>query len=169
MTTVTSFRRLQIYGPLLIIFSWSCQSPISQSFHSVLLTFLCWGGAWRRGWGLDSFLPTMAELDGAELEFYDGMIARMIEEGQSGKNIALKVEDISRILLKAKEIFLSQPSMLELASPIKILGVIHGCAPPPPPPPPLPLPNYAVPLPGKEGGGAQAGSLMPRMWGRALD
>ena len=75
----------------------------------------------------------MAELDGAELEFYDGMIARMIEEGQSGKNIALKVEDISRILLKAKEIFLSQPSMLELASPIKILGDIHGCALPPPP------------------------------------
>ena len=84
-------------------------------------------------------------MDGAELEFYDKMIARMIEEGQSGKNIALKVEDVSRILLKAKEIFLSQPSMLELASPIKILGDIHGyvtllLSPPPldavPPPPP---------------------------------
>ncbi len=72
----------------------------------------------------------MAEMDGAELEFYDKMIARMIEEGQSGKNIALKVEDVSRILLKAKEIFLSQPSMLELASPIKILGDIHGYATP---------------------------------------
>ena len=69
-------------------------------------------------------------MDGAELEFYDKMIARMIEEGQSGKNIALKVEDVSRILLKAKEIFLSQPSMLELASPIKILGDIHGYATP---------------------------------------
>ena len=78
----------------------------------------------------------MAELDGAELEFYDKMIARMIEEGQSGKNIALKAEDITRVLLKAKEIFLSQPSMLELASPIKILGDIHGYAPACFPPPP---------------------------------
>ena len=66
-------------------------------------------------------------MSGDDLEFYDGMIARLIEEGQSGKNIAVKQEDISRILLKAKEIFLSQPSMLELASPIKILGDIHGC------------------------------------------
>ena len=68
-------------------------------------------------------------MSGDDLEFYDGMIARLIEEGQSGKNIAVKQEDISRILLKAKEIFLSQPSMLELASPIKILGDIHGCVP----------------------------------------
>ena len=74
----------------------------------------------------------MADMDGAEMEFYDKLIARMIEEGQSGKNIALKVEDITRVLLKAKEIFLSQPSMLELASPIKILGDIHGCALPVP-------------------------------------
>ena len=57
-------------------------------------------------------------MSGDDLEFYDGMIARLIEEGQSGKNIAVKQEDISRILLKAKEIFLSQPSMLALASPI---------------------------------------------------
>ena len=104
----------------------------------------------------------MAELDGAELEFYDGMIARMIEEGQSGKNIALKVEDISRILLKAKEIFLSQPSMLELASPIKILGDIHGCAPLPPAPRPLsfrPRTTRCRCL------GRREGRAMPRMWG----
>eukprot|EP01043_Picozoa_sp_COSAG02_P017309 COSAG02_NODE_782_length_17259_cov_36.492599_11_plen_80_part_00 len=68
----------------------------------------------------------MAEIDGVEPEFYDKMIARMIEEGQSGKNIALTVEHVSHILLKAKEIFLSQPPVLELASPIKILSVTHG-------------------------------------------
>ena len=73
--------------------------------------------------------PAMAELAGEELEFFDGMIQRCIEEGASGKNINLRQEDISRVLLKAKEIFISQPSMLELASPIKILGDIHGCAP----------------------------------------
>jgi serine/threonine-protein phosphatase PP1 catalytic subunit len=100
-----------------------------------------WGDAGERRCVLRSLLAnpaplferrgsTMAELDGSELEFYDGMIAKMIEDGQTGKNIALKQEDISRILLKAKEIFLSQPSMLELASPIKILGDIHGCVRP---------------------------------------
>ena len=78
--------------------------------------------------------PAMAELAGEELEFFDGMIQRCIEEGASGKNINLRQEDISRVLLKAKEIFISQPSMLELASPIKILGDIHGCAPAQQPP-----------------------------------
>ena len=81
----------------------------------------------------------MAELAGEELEFFDGMIQRCIEEGASGKNINLRQEDISRVLLKAKEVFISQPSMLELASPIKILGDIHGCAPAPQPPRPPPL------------------------------
>ena len=81
----------------------------------------------------------MAELAGEELEFFDGMIQRCIEEGASGKNINLRQEDISRVLLKAKEVFISQPSMLELASPIKILGDIHGCAPAPSPPRPAPL------------------------------
>ena len=83
--------------------------------------------------------PAMAELAGEELEFFDGMIQRCIEEGASGKNINLRQEDISRVLLKAKEVFISQPSMLELASPIKILGDIHGCASAPSParPPPL--------------------------------
>ena len=83
--------------------------------------------------------PAMAELAGEELEFFDGMIQRCIEEGASGKNINLRQEDISRVLLKAKEVFISQPSMLELASPIKILGDIHGCAPAPSPPRPAPL------------------------------
>ena len=70
--------------------------------------------------------PAMAELAGEELEFFDGMIQRCIEEGASGKNINYRKEDISRVLLKAKEILISQPSMLEVASPIKILGDIHG-------------------------------------------
>jgi serine/threonine-protein phosphatase PP1 catalytic subunit len=61
-----------------------------------------------------------------DVEFIDGMIRTLIDEGAGGKIVNLRQEDISRVITLAKDIVLSQPSMLELASPIKILGDIHG-------------------------------------------
>jgi serine/threonine-protein phosphatase PP1 catalytic subunit len=63
-----------------------------------------------------------------DVEFIDGMIRTLIDEGAGGKIVNLRQEDISRVITLAKDIVLSQPSMLELASPIKILGDIHGYA-----------------------------------------
>ena len=68
----------------------------------------------------------MATSTAEDETFLDGIITKLVEEGASGKNVNLRQEDISRVVLKAKDVVLSQPSMLELASPIKILGDIHG-------------------------------------------
>mmetsp|Transcript_10131 Transcript_10131/g.37705 ORF Transcript_10131/g.37705 Transcript_10131/m.37705 type:complete len:316 (-) Transcript_10131:376-1323(-) len=43
-----------------------------------------------------------------------------------GRPANLKYEDIRSIALKSREIFLSQPPLLELAAPIKICGDVHG-------------------------------------------
>ena len=61
----------------------------------------------------------------SDLAWYDAQIKMLIEEGTS-KKAQMKADDVVRILADAKEVFLAQPSMLELASPIKILGDIHG-------------------------------------------
>ena len=61
----------------------------------------------------------------SDLAWYDSQIKMLIEEGTS-KKAQMKTDDVTRILADAKEVFLAQPSMLELASPIKILGDIHG-------------------------------------------
>jgi len=70
----------------------------------------------------------MAHLTADDESFLDGIITKLVEEGASGKNVNLRQEDISRVVLKAKDVVLSQPSLLELASPMRILGDIHGCA-----------------------------------------
>lgn len=42
------------------------------------------------------------------------------------KNVCLKNNEILQICIKAREIFLSQPSLLELSPPVKIVGDVHG-------------------------------------------
>jgi len=43
-----------------------------------------------------------------------------------GKLVNLKEEEIIALAIKSREIFMSQPVMLELESPLKICGDIHG-------------------------------------------
>ncbi|CAF0923013.1 unnamed protein product, partial [Brachionus calyciflorus] len=58
----------------------------------------------------------------------DSIIARLLEVRNSkpGKNVQLTENEIRGLCLKSREIFLSQPILLELEAPLKICGDIHG-------------------------------------------
>ncbi|EMR08634.1 serine/threonine-protein phosphatase PP-Z1 [Pneumocystis murina B123] len=59
----------------------------------------------------------------------DDMIQRLLDAGYSGKvtkAICLKNAEVFAICQAAREIFLSQPSLLELTPPVKIVGDVHG-------------------------------------------
>ncbi|KAF9202136.1 hypothetical protein BGZ49_007659, partial [Haplosporangium sp. Z 27] len=73
------------------------------------------------------FLGTVAEKSkGLDV---DDMISRLLDAGYSGKiskSICLKNNEIVYICQTAREIFLSQPTLIELNAPVKIVGDIHG-------------------------------------------
>uniref|UniRef100_A0A8C2TR54 Serine/threonine-protein phosphatase n=3 Tax=Sauria TaxID=32561 RepID=A0A8C2TR54_COTJA len=58
----------------------------------------------------------------------DSIIGRLLEVQGSrpGKNVQLTENEIRGLCLKSREIFLSQPILLELEAPLKICGDIHG-------------------------------------------
>ena len=65
---------------------------------------------------------TMGDLD------VDSIIERLLEVRGSrpGKPVNLAEHEVRGLCLKAREIFMSQPVLLELEAPIKICGDIHG-------------------------------------------
>jgi len=59
----------------------------------------------------------------------DDMINRLLEVGYTGKvskSLCLKNGEITAICLAAREVFLSQPTLVELSPPVKIVGDVHG-------------------------------------------
>ena len=59
----------------------------------------------------------------------DDMITRLLDAGYSTKitkTVCLKNAEITAICTAVREVFLSQPALLELAAPVKIVGDIHG-------------------------------------------
>ncbi len=59
----------------------------------------------------------------------DDYITRLIDAAYAGKvtkGVCLKMAEITAICLQAQEVFLSQPALLELDAPVKIVGDIHG-------------------------------------------
>jgi len=57
------------------------------------------------------------------------MISRLLEAGYTGKvtkTVTLKNAEITAICLAAREVFLSQPTLIELSPPVKIVGDVHG-------------------------------------------
>ncbi|CAN6596713.1 serine/threonine-protein phosphatase PP-Z1 [Trichomonascus vanleenenianus] len=59
----------------------------------------------------------------------DEIIQRLLDAGYSGKttrSVCLKNSEIATICQMAREIFLSQPTLLELSPPVKIVGDVHG-------------------------------------------
>ncbi|EMC94568.1 hypothetical protein BAUCODRAFT_552311 [Baudoinia panamericana UAMH 10762] len=59
----------------------------------------------------------------------DDMIKRLVDAGYAGKvtkTVCLKNAEITAVCLAAREVFLSQPSLLELSPPVKIVGDVHG-------------------------------------------
>ncbi|KFY48057.1 hypothetical protein V495_01654 [Pseudogymnoascus sp. VKM F-4514 (FW-929)] len=59
----------------------------------------------------------------------DDCITRLIDAAYAGKvtkGVCLKNAEITAICVAAREVFLSQPALLELDAPVKIVGDIHG-------------------------------------------
>ncbi len=59
----------------------------------------------------------------------DDMIKRLVDAGYAGKvtkTVCLKNAEITAICTAARELFLSQPALLELSPPVKIVGDVHG-------------------------------------------
>ncbi|XP_071849123.1 serine/threonine-protein phosphatase alpha-2 isoform [Apostichopus japonicus] len=67
----------------------------------------------------------MAEVEKLNI---DGIISRLlgVRGSKPGKNVQLTESEIRNLCLKSREIFLSQPILLELEAPLKICGDIHG-------------------------------------------
>ncbi|CAN6190761.1 unnamed protein product [Urochloa humidicola] len=63
-----------------------------------------------------------------EAEAVDDMIRRLLEArgGRTPRNAQVTDAEIRRLCAAAKDVFLSQPNLLELEAPIKICGDIHG-------------------------------------------
>jgi serine/threonine-protein phosphatase PP1 catalytic subunit len=62
-------------------------------------------------------------------EDLDGMISRLLDAGYAGKvtkAVCLKNAEIQAICMAAREVFLSQPALVELSAPVKIVGDVHG-------------------------------------------
>ncbi|KAK0631923.1 Metallo-dependent phosphatase-like protein [Immersiella caudata] len=59
----------------------------------------------------------------------DDFIKRLLDAGYAGKvtkSVCLKNAEIAAICHRAQEVFLSQPALLELDAPVKIVGDVHG-------------------------------------------
>ena len=71
---------------------------------------------------------SMTSTDGVKTFDIDDMITRLIDAGYTSKipKPALKVPEIMAICQAAREVFLSQPTLIELSPPVKIVGDTHG-------------------------------------------
>jgi serine/threonine-protein phosphatase PP1 catalytic subunit len=70
--------------------------------------------------------PEIGALKEADL---DDMIKRLVDAGYAGKvtkTVCLKNAEITAVCNAAREVFLSQPALLELSPPVKIVGDVHG-------------------------------------------
>ncbi|KAL0349169.1 UNVERIFIED_CONTAM: Serine/threonine-protein phosphatase PP1 [Sesamum angustifolium] len=64
----------------------------------------------KEEWGMDSVV-------------LDGIINRLLEvKGTPGKQVQLSESEIRQLCVQSRQIFLQQPTLLELAPPIKICG-----------------------------------------------
>ncbi|KAK8201773.1 serine/threonine-protein phosphatase PP-Z2 [Phyllosticta paracitricarpa] len=76
----------------------------------------------------ESGSPTM-ELSTPKSIDIDDMITRLLDAGYSAKvtkTVCLKNAEIFAICQAARELFMSQPALLELSPPVKIVGDVHG-------------------------------------------
>jgi len=73
--------------------------------------------------------PSSMELGALKTADLDDMIKRLVDAGYAGKvtkTVCLKNAEITAVCTAAREVFLSQPALLELSPPVKIVGDVHG-------------------------------------------
>ncbi|OCL00800.1 serine/threonine-protein phosphatase PP-Z [Cenococcum geophilum 1.58] len=69
------------------------------------------------------------EIGALKVTDLDDMIQRLLDAAYAGKvtkTVCLKNAEIFAICQAAREVFLSQPALLELSPPVKIVGDVHG-------------------------------------------
>ncbi|KAM3564075.1 hypothetical protein ARSEF4850_002014 [Beauveria asiatica] len=75
---------------------------------------------------LDNSNVAMADIKEMDLDDY---IKRLLDAGYAGKvtkSVCLKNAEIVAICQRAREVLLSQPALLELDAPVKVVGDVHG-------------------------------------------
>ncbi|KAK8195947.1 serine/threonine protein phosphatase Pzh1 [Zalaria obscura] len=78
---------------------------------------------------IDANSSESMEIGALKASDLDDMIKRLIDAGYAGKvtkTVCLKNAEIFAICQAAREVFLSQPALLELAPAVKIVGDVHG-------------------------------------------
>eukprot|EP01065_Artemidia_motanka_P003436 TRINITY_DN1164_c0_g1_i1.p1 TRINITY_DN1164_c0_g1~~TRINITY_DN1164_c0_g1_i1.p1 ORF type:complete len:425 (+),score=96.33 TRINITY_DN1164_c0_g1_i1:126-1277(+) len=72
--------------------------------------------------------PPAARQRDAGPERLDGLITRLlaVRGNRQGKYVLLKEDEVRFLITQCREILLSQPMLLELDGPIKVVGDIHG-------------------------------------------
>ena len=87
------------------------------------------GSAMAGGDSLVSSANPMGSKDKARSLDVDDYIQRLLDVGYTGKvskSLCLKNPEIVAICQASREIFLSQPTLIELSPPVKIVGDVHG-------------------------------------------
>jgi serine/threonine-protein phosphatase PP1 catalytic subunit len=92
----------------------------TPSTHGSLNTYVAFGG---ESVGNGAGKERLKQVD------VDDMIQRLLEVGYTGKvnkALCLKNAEILAVCLAAREVFLTQPTLIELSPPVKIVGDVHG-------------------------------------------
>ncbi|KAF9910261.1 hypothetical protein EC991_006990 [Linnemannia zychae] len=75
------------------------------------------------------FIGSVTQDKNGKIMDIDDMISRLLDAGYSGKiakSVCLKNSEILAICQSARDVLLSQPTLIELNAPVKIVGDIHG-------------------------------------------
>ncbi|WFD05195.1 protein-serine/threonine phosphatase [Malassezia vespertilionis] len=78
--------------------------------------------------GASPISASLTSADGVKTFDIDDMILRLLDAGYASKmpKPALKIPEIMAVCQAAREVFLSQPTLIELSPPVKIVGDTHG-------------------------------------------
>lgn len=107
----------------------STESPLERELSTSVTTIL--SNPSTTGASLPGLSPVASTAGDKVLRSLDidDMISRLLEVGYSGKiskSVCLKNAEITALCLAARDVFLAQPTLIELSPPVKILGDVHG-------------------------------------------
>ena len=70
----------------------------------------------------------MAQMDTSSTDAVDAVLEKLlsVRGERPGKQVALEDNEIRMLCIRAREVFMAQPILLELEAPIKICGDVHG-------------------------------------------